>query len=214
MRVPFSSLPLGRCATGLSPLQILLALPLLMMCTVQLIVAVVAHVVLIAPLIAEERTWLCDLHSLTGEAEIELKQPAELPGVGEVYVRQLNVRHPGHVYAEGLELRWDWGTSRRGGGHSSYRYSFIVGPNGNGRFFDFDLGEEQEDGRVTAPPRMRYLCETDADRRARDAARRAWRECLGSGADSSECREIQNRIRRGSRSAPPTGGEKRQKHDQ
>ena len=180
----------------------------------ELAVAVVAHVVLIAPLVAQERTWLCDLRSLTGEPDIQLKQPAELPAVGDVFSRRLNIRNRAHVHADGLELRWDWGTSRHGSGHSSYRYSFVIGPNGDGRYFDFDLGEQQEDGRVTATPRMRYVCETDADRRGRDAAGRAWRECLGSGAKVSECQEMQQRMRRDLRSAEPIGGKKGQKDDQ
>ena len=111
------------------------------------------------------------------EPALEMKQPAELPGVGEVYIRRLNVRHPARVNTEGLELRWNWGRGDRGG----YRYAFIIGPNGKRRYLDFDLGEEREDGRVTATPRMRYTCMTDADRRARIEDHRARIEGLRSG---------------------------------
>lgn len=73
----------------------LLAFVFWMMCAVKRLgAAVVPCAVSITPLVAQERTWLCDETALTAwpasEPAIEMKQPAELPGVGELYVRRLN----------------------------------------------------------------------------------------------------------------------------
>lgn len=132
---------------------------------VKLTVAVATHVVLVAPLVAQERTWLCDRRDLTAwpasKPAMEMKQPGELPGVGEVYVRRLNIRNRAWVSTEGLSLRWDWG-SKDGG---NFRYSFVIDANAEGRFFDFNFTEDEEEdgveeeedgGSARARPRMLF----------------------------------------------------------
>ena len=87
---------------------------------------------------------------------VELEQPAELPGYGEVLIRTPNIRRGAWTGTQGLEIRWDWDDPDDD--QPGYRYAFIIEPSGEGRYVDFDRGEQQEDGTVSAGPRQRYTC--------------------------------------------------------
>ncbi len=110
---------------------------------------------------AQEAKWTCTetLEYLRGSrfAHVALTQPADMPGVGEVYITLANVRRFAVVRSQGLEIRWDW-NDPDSDNDAGYRYSFIIEPSGEGRYLDFDFGEEDDAGGVSAKARQRYTC--------------------------------------------------------
>ena len=117
---------------------------------------------------AQETKWTCTetREYLSGSrfAHVALTQPAEMPGVGEVYITLAHVRRFAIVRSQGLEIRWNW-NDPDSDNDDGYRYSFIIEPSGEGGYLDFNFGEEDDAGAVSAKPRQRYTC-----RRAKTSA--------------------------------------------
>lgn len=141
---------------------------------------------------AQATKWTCTERGRGSGSpdQVALQQPATLPGIGEVRIPLLDLRHPAWTSAQGLELRWDWDDPDDE--EPGSRYSFVIDSSGSGRYFDFGLAEKNDDGVRTAQARSFFTCSrAAADELLDDRARalleeiRAAREQAPASRDPS-----------------------------
>lgn len=86
-------------------------------------------------------SWICmDWYKSSGDKVLlEIGYFTEIPTWGFILYDGTNEGTEKGVWhhREGLEHRWDWGADENG----DYRYSFIINPDGTGKYYHFLEGE-------------------------------------------------------------------------
>lgn len=93
-------------------------------------------------------SWVCmDWYTSSGnKVLLEIGYFTEIPSLGFILYDDTNKGDIVYHNREGLDHRWDWSAKKDGG----FRYSFVIEPDGSGKYYNFPEGEH------TAKPSSLY----------------------------------------------------------